>query len=314
MSSLAKSIKQFWRKRVLARLRTGPYRFAIRRWNKVSDVELASNLLKTHFFEYELKPQSLPVTTLKSILVLAPHQDDEVIGAGGALLLAKEAGAKLDVLFITDGRSKGATPYAETPEEVVRVRKQEAEEACRKLGAGIHHLGIDNAEPAPEMEDLRKLGNLIRELKPQVLLVPWILDTPKHRLVNHLLWLSDYLEPLPGTEVWGYQVHNVPLPNGYVDITEVIEQKKKLLNGYVSQNTHVKRFDHIAVGMAAWNSRFLPDYKGDTRERYVEIFCALPLVEHLNMVERFYFPDIEAIYRGIEMAEGMQRIHSKVLG
>lgn len=313
MPQWVKSIKRIWRRRITARTKTGPYRFAIRRWNRVSDIDIAAALLKTHFFEYEVKPVALPVASLASVLVLAPHQDDEIIGAGGLLLIAKAAGVSIDVMFITDGRSKGATPYAETPDEVVRIRNREAEKVCRRLGAGIHHLGISNAKPAPEIEDLEKLSGIITEINPQVILVPWLLDTPKHRIVNHLLWLSDRHRKLPGCEVWGYQVHNVPLPNGYVDITDVVAEKQKLMNCYESQNTHVKRFDHIAMGMAAWNSRFLPDYKGDSRERYVEVFCALPLKEHLKLVERFYFTNIEATYRGIGMAEGMQRIHSKVM-
>jgi LmbE family N-acetylglucosaminyl deacetylase len=230
------------------------------------------------------------------------------------MLLARQAGAKLDVMFVTDGRSKGATPFGETPEETVRVRYREAEQVCRQLDAGLHYLGINNAIPAPEIKDLDRLGRLISELKPQVLLVPWVLDTPKHRIVNHLLWLSDYLKPLPECEVWGYQVHNVPLPNGYVDITEVFQRRQELIASYVSQMAHVKRYDHIAMGMAAWNCRFLPDYKGDPRQRYVEIFCALPLREHLEMIEHFYFPDIKATYRGIDMAAAMQRFHSRVVG
>jgi LmbE family N-acetylglucosaminyl deacetylase len=75
-------------------------------------------------------------------LVLAPHQDDETIGAGGTLLLAKRAGVELHVLFVTDGRSKGAVSYGETPEEVIRIRNREAAKVGSHLGAQIHHLGI----------------------------------------------------------------------------------------------------------------------------------------------------------------------------
>ena len=113
--------------------------------------------------------------------------------------------------------------------------------------------------------------------------------------------------------MWGYQVHNSILPNGYVDITNVAEEKRKLLEYYISQNNHVKRYDHLTMGMAAWNCRFLPDYKADSVARYVEVFFALPLHEHLKLIESFYLPDLDATYRGLAVSEGMQQIHKAVL-
>ena len=118
------------------------------------------------------------------------------------------------------------------------------------------------------------------------MLVPWLLDTPKHRIVNHLLWLANRCSTIPYCEVWGYQVHNSLIPNGYVDITAIAEEKWSILKRYTSQNLHLKRYDHMAKGMAAWNCRFLPDYKADPVARYVEVFCALPLHEHLKCRNR----------------------------
>jgi hypothetical protein len=68
------------------------------------------------------------------------------------------------------------------------------------------------------------------------------------------------------------------------------------------------------MGMAAWNCRFLPNYKADPVARYVEVFCALPIREHLKLVESFYLPDLDATYRGMSGAEGMKQIHRIVMG
>jgi LmbE family N-acetylglucosaminyl deacetylase len=314
MVGFLKRIHELLRRHITARRKSGPYRFLIRRWEGISDIDLAIGVLDSQFFDSDLVPQPLPVEQLRSILVLAPHQDDETIGAGGTLLLAKRAGVELHVLFVTDGRSKGAVSYGETPEEVIRIRNREAAKVGSHLGAQIHHLGINNSRPLPGIADLDRLSKKIESLQPQVLLVPWLLDTPKHRLVNHLLWLAQRRHALPNCEVWGYQVHNSLLPNGYVDITHVAEEKRKLLECYVSQNYHVKRYDHIAMGMAAWNCRFLPNYKADPVARYVEVFCALPIREHLKLVESFYLPDLDATYRGMSGAEGMKQIHRIVMG
>ena len=306
---IRKKLKQF----IHTRTQSGPYRFLIRNWNEISDINLAIGVLDTQFFDSELVPQPLSVNQLRSILVLAPHQDDEVIGAGGTLLIAKKAGVKLHILFITDGRSKGPVSYGETPEAVIEIRNREAAMVGSHLGAQIHHLGINNSRPLPSVADLDRLSDIIKNLEPQVLLVPWLLDTPKHRLVNHLLWLAQQRHPLPNCEVWGYQVHNTLLPNGYVDITDVAEEKRKLLEYYVSQNENVMRYDHLAMGMAAWNCRFLPDYKGDSAARYVEVFSAFPLKAHLKLIESFYLTDLDVTYRGGIKAEGMKALHGVVM-
>jgi hypothetical protein len=103
------------------------------------------------------------------------------------------------------------------------------------------------------------------------------------------------------------------LPNGYVDITNVAEEKRKLLEYYVSQNNHVKRYDHLAMGMAAWNCRFLPNYKADSVARYVEVFCALPLHEHLKLIESFYLPNLDSTYRGLSISEKMRQLHKEIV-
>jgi len=313
MDDFIKRVTRFWRRKVLARTRSGPYRYLIRRWKGISDINLAIGALDCQFFDSELVPQPLPVEQMSSILVLAPHQDDEAIGAGGTLLLAREAKAEVHILFVTDGRSKGAVPYAATPDEVVVIRNREAAKVGETLGANIDHLGINNANPMPTVGDLDRLIQKIKRISPKVILIPWLLDTPKHRIVNHLLWLADQYHSLPNCEVWGYQVHNSLIPNGYIDITDVADEKRKLLECYNSQNSHVKRYDHIAMGMAIWNCRFLPNYKADPVARYVEVFCALPLHEHLQLIESFYLPDLDATYRGIPMAEGMKQIHKTVV-
>jgi LmbE family N-acetylglucosaminyl deacetylase len=313
MSEVIRFISKFLRRIASMRKGSGPYRFLIRQWKGVSDIDLAIGILDTQFFDRTLVPIPLPVTQLRSILVLAPHQDDETIGAGGTLLIAQKAGAEIHVLFITDGRTQKKPVYASSPEEVVQIRNREAKEVCKLLGANVHHLGLDNARLNPNIDDLDRLSQLIKQLNPQVLLVPWLLDTAKHRIVNHLLWLANKRYSLPACEVWGYQVHNNLIPNGYVDITEVAEEKWRILKCYISQNLYVRRYDHLAKGMAAWNCRFLPDYKADQVARYVEVFCALPLDEHLKLIESFYFRNLNATYRGMEVGEGMKQIHRAVV-
>jgi LmbE family N-acetylglucosaminyl deacetylase len=41
------------------------------------------------------------VAALPTVLVIAPHPDDEVLGCGGSLLLHNDAGRGVHVLYLT---------------------------------------------------------------------------------------------------------------------------------------------------------------------------------------------------------------------
>ncbi len=288
-------LKSFLNQLIALRAAHGPYRYLVRRWDKISDIELCEKLLETDFFSAELVPCELPLRKFRRYLVLAPHQDDEVIGAGGTLLMSIAGGAVVKMLFMTDGATEGGR-LAKTREQCAEIRRDEAMEVCRRLGAEFDELGLSNIEPAPRIETVIRLAGIIAGQKPDVVLVPWILDLPaKHRMVNHLLWLAEEVVGLPDFEVWGYQVHNSLFPNGYVDISGVAKEKLRLLQCYRSQNEYSQRYDHITMGMAAWNSHYLPD---STEARYIEVFFTVPKDEHLRLVERLYFPDPWKTYRG----------------
>jgi len=293
------------------RSQRGPYRFLVRRWDNIADIDLAVGVLGTEFFQKQMAPLPLPIDKVRSILVLAPHQDDEAIGAGGALSIAASAGVQLDIMYLTDGTEKRPT-YAPSAEDCARIRRHESREFCRRLGAGYYELGISNLVPAPTVEQVERLADLLHELRPEVVMVPWVLDSPaKHRLANHLLWLADQRRRLPEFEAWGYQVHNTLYPNGYVDITQVIETKRSLLQCFSSQNNYSQCYEHLAIGMAAWNHRFLGN---NPVPRYLEVFLALPSRELLRLVESFYFHDFQATYRGdSSVIPGMVALQAAIL-
>src|SRR5438067_976178 len=58
------------------------------------------------FARIKSRPLSL---TSDSIMVIAPHQDDETFGCGGLIALQREGGATVKVVFLTDG---GNSPLA----------------------------------------------------------------------------------------------------------------------------------------------------------------------------------------------------------
>jgi N-acetylglucosamine malate deacetylase 1 len=311
MKRLVRQFRDDLDRLLVSRAERGPYRYLIRRWSQISDVDLAVRVLNTDFFRQEVEPLPLPIKEIRSILVIAPHQDDEIIGAGGTLLAASAAGVRIEILYVTDGAQR-RSGYASNPEQSSRLRNREAREVCSQLGANIKNLEISNLKPEPTVADLDRLNEIISQCQPDVLMTPWLLDGPvKHRLVNHLLWLANERGSLPNCEVWGYQVHNTLYANGYVDITDTAEQKRELLGYYDSQNRNFKRYDHMAMGLAAWNSRYLQNCP---ETRYAELFFTLPLREFLKLVGSFYVSNLEAIYRGERVVlDGARHLQGQIL-
>lgn len=296
----------------------GAYRFAVKNWTGINDLNIAAQVVAIEGFDKWLAPQPLPLDGVSSMLVLAPHQDDEAIGAGGTMLLAAQMGTKISILFATDGGPKERKLrkhlYA-TPQAYVDQRWSEAEQVCAVLGADMIRLGLSNACPDPAIATLDRLSGIIADTRPDVILTPWLLDLrPKHRMMNHLLWLAHRRSGLAPCEIWNYQVNNTLFPNGYVDITEVAERKRSLLRLYQSQITQIRRFDHETLGLNAWNGRFVPSKTATGKDYYLEIFFALPLRAHLEQVEKYYFGDFVRTYLDEgSLAQKMAALHKRTV-
>lgn len=85
----------------------------------------------------------LPAPTAATrLLVLAPHPDDETLGAGGLLHQTRKNGGAARVVFLTGGDGSRSTQLAlnlrarrhHSFREVARLRREEAIDAARELG------------------------------------------------------------------------------------------------------------------------------------------------------------------------------------
>lgn len=67
------------------------------------------------------------------LVVVAPHPDDEVLGCGGAMALARRRGMQVVVVSVTDGEAAYPGEPAWTPERLSQVRQRELIEALGRL-------------------------------------------------------------------------------------------------------------------------------------------------------------------------------------
>ena len=92
-------------------------------------------------------PRTLTVTGDTRLLVIAPHPDDEVLGAGGLMQRVHAAGGAVHVVYLTDGdgypegvklEEHGKKPSAGNYRDYGRRRQREAHDALRALGLDEH--------------------------------------------------------------------------------------------------------------------------------------------------------------------------------
>ena len=117
-----------------------------------------------------------------SVLVLAPHFDDEVLGCGGLLAQLAAAGAVVRVLFLSDGG--GGREAIADREAYRRQRRQEALAAAAVLGlAGCDYLDLpDGALDQVLDQAAAGLRRALLSQRPELLLCPSPLEvTADHR-------------------------------------------------------------------------------------------------------------------------------------
>ncbi|MEW6228557.1 MAG: PIG-L family deacetylase [Bacillota bacterium] len=117
----------------------------------------------------------LPLLSLenaKRVLCVQPHPDDNELGAGGTIAMLANRGSKITYLTVTDG-SAGTQDPTITPEELAKIRYDEASRAARHLGASeFLWLGLRDGDVPEERELVRRILGVIRKARPDAILVP----------------------------------------------------------------------------------------------------------------------------------------------
>lgn len=226
----------------------------------------------------------------ETVLVLAPHMDDEVIGCGGTLAKHVARGASVTVTFLTDGAAGGSLAAAAEPPaggepqgSLSAVRRQEAERALSVLGVRRSEFldGEDGGlKSTPELAG--KLRDILASDRFDLVYLPFFLEEhPDHRAASQIL-----LDATRGIDArlqcLGYEVWTPLFPNCLVNIDETMKVKREALDAYRSQLAEAD-YAHTQFGLNAYRSAA---FLGGTC-RYAEAFCALSLDQYRQVHEAY---------------------------
>ncbi|ABK44912.1 LmbE family protein [Magnetococcus marinus MC-1] len=250
------------------------YRFFIKDWLALEDLQSAADAVATLRFKRNLKPIQLDGLPGQRLVVIAPHPDDEMIGPGGSLLLAKARGAEILVVYLSSGSA-----------DACAIREAEAQQVAAQVGFQCHFMGwLADAIPA-HAQAAQQLAAVINGFAPQRLLTTFVLDDhDDHRRANELLMVAHEEGLLsPTLDLWAYQIYTAIISNIVIDITAQSAQKRAAIALYHSQMQQ-RDWGHFALGMNAWNSRFIATAG---QPAYVESFFNLPLGEYVQLCRRY---------------------------
>ncbi|MDP4241080.1 MAG: PIG-L deacetylase family protein [Bacteroidota bacterium] len=187
----------------------------------------------------------------KTVLAIFAHPDDAEIECSGTLSLLKKAGWNIHIATMAPG-DKGTVEY--NREEISRIRKAEAAEGAKVIGASYTCLEFEDVYIMYDRESINRTTSLLRKIKPSLVFT----HNPADYMVDHettsrivmtacfstgiknLEIEEDYYEPIPylyytdamdAKNILGQPI----LTSMFVDITSEMPIKEKMLACHASQ-------------------------------------------------------------------------------
>ena len=206
--------------------------------------------------QYPICEDELPIVVPKRMMIFAGHPDDELISCGGTILKYQSLGSEICVVVATTGL--GGYAKKEHKKSIIDQRENELKRVSEVLKCKFIELGYSDIEIT--RKKISKITNLIRDHKPQVILLPHYTDFHRvHRNLSLITRESIY-HCATGKAYGGHERSWMPLGVYYyespsckfqyiegsvfvvVDIENYWERKKEIFEHvYISQKEVLER-------------------------------------------------------------------------
>jgi LmbE family N-acetylglucosaminyl deacetylase len=190
------------------------------------------------------------------LLVVAPHPDDESLGCGGLVALARATGVAVHVVVVSDGTGSHPNSPAYPPERLRALRESEAAAAVAALGIaadGLTFLRLPDGHvpgTGPEADRAaERIASLARGIGATAMTATWRHDPHRDHqatfAIASLAWrrlgLAVRLHAYP---IWGWSLAadtevGGPPRGARLDITPKLEAKRAAIRAHRSQITNL---------------------------------------------------------------------------
>jgi len=192
-----------------------------------------------------------------TVLILAAHPDDEVLGCGGTIARLAQEGQEIDVAILGEGITSRYERREQVNQELVEALHNQCRQVGEQLGARevfLHDLPDNRFDVVPLLDVVKIIEDLIEHLRPETVYTHCSGDLNVDHAVVHraVLTATRPTSECSVREVLGFQVSSSTewafgqfepafRPNVFVDITATLEAKVRAMELYDSE---IREFPH----------------------------------------------------------------------
>jgi len=212
-----------------------------------------------------------------NILVLAPHPGDDVLGCGGTIILHRQYGHDVNILYLTNGE-KGVPGTNQN--KAFEIRKQEAIRASQFLQVdekNLHFLHLPDGDLINHSGSNYEFRHILEKVNPDVIYLPSFVEKHRDLYATNVLLKNNLIQ---SCQIGAYEIWTPHTPNRLVNITPVIEEKRAAMREHDSQ-LHELDYLEASIGLNRYRAgmysvaiQYAEAFVMSTSEEYFELMMS----------------------------------------
>jgi LmbE family N-acetylglucosaminyl deacetylase len=185
-----------------------------------------------------------------TILVVAAHPDDEILGCGGTIARLTQEGRRVHIAIMGEGITSRFNQREQADQAAVDVLRASGREVADALGAegvSFYDLPDNRFDTVPLLDVIKIVEDLIEHLQPDVIYTHHSGDLNVDHVVVHRAVLTAtrpqtgqlveaiYAFEVPSSTEWAFDQFSAFRPNVFVDISTTLETKIRAMELYESE-------------------------------------------------------------------------------
>ncbi len=187
----------------------------------------------------------------ETVIVFAPHPDDDILGCGGTLIHHVRNGDHVIIVYMTSG---GAAEWKGKRKDLEEIREQEARNAAAKIGVeDLIFLREPDGALEQSLENVTNVVRIILDYKPTTAYIPHSADDHEDHQATHWLVVAA-AKKASGAKKHAWKVPRIlcyevwtPLfeVTDKEEISDVIDLKLEALAEHKTQLVHLNFIEAI---------------------------------------------------------------------